>query len=135
MIRAIVCAASIFLAAGTSATAAECPVEGVEAIENALKSADTCAAAVKVFKACGYGSTVDVQFGGIVIEKCEAAFLPGLRGSQRASYARGQKACGRKYAGRSGTMYRSATAFCFAELAGNYARRFGKERAPAGARK
>jgi hypothetical protein len=104
------------------ACAADCPVEGAEAIEAELKKAPGCDAAMTIFSSCGYGSTIDVQFGGIVIETCEAAFLPGLSPSRRKLYERGQKACERKYARESGSMYRSATSFCLAELAQKFAK-------------
>jgi hypothetical protein len=113
------------------AWAADCPVEGVEAIEVALKKAPTCDAAMTIFGACGYGSSIDVQFGGIVIETCEAAFLPILSASRRKAYQRAQSACERKYARQSGSMYRSATSFCLAELA----QKFAKTRKAAGNRK
>jgi hypothetical protein len=113
------------------ARGADCPVEGVEAIEAELKKAPSCDAAMTIFSACGFGSTIDVQFGGIVIETCEAAFLPGLSPSRRKVYERAQNACERKYARESGSMYRSAMTFCLAELA----QKFAKSQKAAGPRK
>ena len=110
------------LTALAPAYAADCPVDGVEAIEAELKKAPSCDAAMTIFSSCGFGSTIDVQFGGIVIETCEAAFLPGLPPSRRKAYERAQNACERKYMHESGSMYRSAMSFCLAELAQKFAK-------------
>jgi hypothetical protein len=124
-----------FLLGAAPVRAADCPVEGVAAVETALKSAPTCDAAMTIFSSCGFGSTIDVGLGGIVIEKCEAEFLPTLAASRRKTYARAQNACGRKYARETGSLYRSATSFCLAELAQKYAHRGAThKRPPAGGR-
>ena len=125
------CAALIVV---SPARAADCPVEGAVAVRAALDKAPTCDAAMTIFGSCGFGSMIDVTLGGIVIEKCEADFLPRLAASRRKAYGREQKACERKYARETGSLYRSEEAFCYAELARKYARRFGSEKA-AGRRK
>jgi hypothetical protein len=60
----------------------------------------------------------------VVIRKCEGDFVTKLSTSQRQSYERQQKRCSRKCQNASGTMYRSFEAFCGANLAKDYARRF-----------
>ena len=105
--------------------AADCPVpRSGDEIAQALEKAPSCDAARKLFEACGYGSSIDVQFGATVTEKCEGDFLPKLNASQRKAYDREQDACTRKYANKEGTMYRSFEAFCHAKLAAGYARKF-----------
>ena len=44
-------------------------------------------------------------------------------------------ACDRKYRNESGTMYRSATAFCRAEVAQRYSQKALKQASPSKARK
>ena len=105
--------------------AADCPVpRSGDTISEMLEKAPTCADALKMFEACGYGSSIDVQFGATVTEKCEGDFLPKLSASQRKVYDREKDACTRKYAKQEGTMYRSFEAFCRAKLAAGYARKF-----------
>ncbi|WP_024512939.1 hypothetical protein [Bradyrhizobium sp. ARR65] len=99
----------------------------------ALNEAPNCDRAMKVFEACEYGASGDVQFGAIVQKKCEADFLTRLRAPQKLGYQRGLRACERKYQNESGTMYLSFAAFCRAELAQRYSHQALKA-ASAGAR-
>ena len=104
--------------------AADCPVErSGDAISGAIEKAPSCDAGLKVFEACAYVASIDVQFGATVTEKCEAAFLSKLNPAQRKTYDREQEACTRKYIKQDGSMYRSFEAFCHAKLARAYARR------------
>jgi hypothetical protein len=118
-------AGMIFLAVPLSA--ADCPVErSGEAISEALEKAPSCDAALKLFEACAYGASIDVQFGATVTEKCEATFLPKLSTTRRKTYDREQEACTRKYVKQNGSMYRSFEAFCHAKLARAYAQRLAR---------
>jgi hypothetical protein len=108
------------------AATAECPtLDGQEKIE-LLERAPTCAKAMALFAACEYGAGGDVRLGTIVTRTCERDFLAKLSGSQRRAYDLRQNRCTHKYADKSGTMYRSFEAFCSAELAQSYARRFSR---------
>lgn len=113
---------ALSIAWSASARAGECPVEsgGLEAIEAALRKAPSCDQALQVFKACAYGSSADVRLGQAVRDKCEAGFLRGLEGATKAAYEKEQRLCARKYAKKSGTMYRSFEAFCGAKAAQHY---------------
>ena len=82
-----------------------------------LQKAPSCNRAMKIFEACEYGASGDVQFGEVVEKKCEADFLSGLGASQKKLYAGQLKRCDHKYDNESGTMYRSFTAFCRAIVA------------------
>jgi hypothetical protein len=108
----------------------ECPVAGgpfdLEKVEAALRGAPTCGESSKVFGLCGMGGGSDVAMGGIVTERCEAEFLSKLDQRQRRAYRRQQDRCSTKYKNESGSMYRSAAAYCAAELAARYAQKFGK---------
>ncbi len=117
--------ALLFLASPLAA--ADCPVErSGDAISEAIDKAPSCDAALKVFEACAYVASIDVQFGATVREKCEAAFLPKLSAAQRKTYDREQDACERKYIKQEGSMYRSFEAFCHAKLARTYAQRLAR---------
>ena len=113
----------LFLGPARAATM-ECPAKSTQMddIIASLKAAKGCDAAMKVFEACEYGASGDVQFGEVVEKKCEADFLDKARASKKRAYKRELGVCDRKYRNRSGTMYISFTAFCRAEVAQRYAR-------------
>jgi hypothetical protein len=123
--RAVV-ALSAFLLMASPALAEDCPVSGFENIEKLLTGAPSCDRAMALFEACSFGSSGDVGLGQIVTKKCESIFLNKLSKSARRSYDRKVGACWDKYAKESGTMYRSMSAFCAAEVAQGYAARARK---------
>ena len=100
----------------------ECPAKSTQMddIIASLKTAKGCDAAMKVFEACEYGASGDVQFGEVVEKKCEADFLDKASASKKQAYKRELGVCDRKYRNQSGTMYISFTAFCRAEVAQRY---------------
>jgi hypothetical protein len=81
---------------------------------------------MEIFKDCAYTTSGDIQLGAAVEKKCEGDFLSRLEASQSRSYQREMGVCDRKYRNEDGTMYRSFTAFCRAEVAQRYARRARK---------
>ena len=127
MMRLRSCLAGLALVLfGSMAHAAEeCPAKSnsMDDIIAVLNAAPSCDRAMKLFEACEYGASGDVQFGEVVEKKCEADFIGHLKPPQKLSYQRELRACDRKYRNRSGTMYISFTAFCRAEVAQRYARR------------
>lgn len=112
--------------ASAPASARECPFNGAEAIMDAIKAAPTCAAAAAIYGQCSWGSSMDVQFGQPVIEKCEAEFAGRLSKKDNRAYDRAQKRCTAKYAHREGTLYLSFAMSCAVNVAKDYAKRFGK---------
>ena len=108
----------------------DCPIQGfdLDKIEEAARNAPTCDRSLELFRLCGSGATSDVQLGAAVTERCEGDFLARLSKAQRTEYRRAQARCARKYARESGTMYRSFEAYCGAEVARSFARRFAKPR-------
>jgi hypothetical protein len=108
-----------------SALAEDCLAKStrMEDIIEAIKTSSGCDAAMKLFEACEYGASGDVQFGSAVEEKCQADFFDRLNTAQNKTYQLKLLACDRKYRSKSGTMYVSFTAFCRAEVAQNYARK------------
>jgi hypothetical protein len=131
---ALVVAAMAIVGAGAAPRPAEpeaCPIEDFteDAREKLLQDAPSCDRALDLFRACSLGASGDVALGAVVVEKCEAGFLNRLTREQRRTYDREQKRCQNKYRREAGTMYRSFEAFCGAELARNYARRYATPRA------
>jgi len=106
----------------------KCPAKSTlfDDIIASLNEAKGCDAAMKVFGACEYTASSDLQFGEVVEKKCEADFLDKANASKKQAYQRELGACDRKYRNESGTMYRSFTAFCRAEIARRYSRQARK---------
>jgi hypothetical protein len=123
--------------AAAPARAEDCPAKssGMDDIVAAVNDAPSCDRAMKVAEACAYGASADVQFGAAVEKKCEGDFLGNLKAPRKRAYAREMGACERKYRNESGTMYRSATAFCRAEVAQRYSQKALKQASPSKARK
>ena len=92
-------------------------------IVDAINASSGCERAMKVFKDCEFGTSGDVQLGAAVEKKCEADFLGRLKAPQKQAYKGELGVCDRKYRNESGTMYRSFTAFCRAEVARRYSQR------------
>jgi hypothetical protein len=105
-----------------SARAEDCPAKSTQMddIIVVLNEAPSCDRAMKVFEACEYGTSGDVQFGAVVEKKCERDFLTRLKDPQRRTYQREMRVCDRKYRNESGTMYLSFTAFCRAIVTQRY---------------
>jgi hypothetical protein len=104
------------------AWAEDCPAKstGMDDIIVALNKARSCDRAMKVFEACEFGTSGDIRFGAIVEKKCEGDFFARLRPPQRHVYQREMRVCDRKYRDQPGTMYRSFTAYCRANVARRY---------------
>lgn len=115
-----------------SAWAEDCPAKSrmMDDIIVALNRAPSCARAMKIFEACEYGTSGDIRFGAVVEKKCERDFLARLEEPRKFLYRREMRVCDRKYRNEEGTMYRSFTAFCRAEVAQRYARQALKAAGP-----
>jgi len=115
-------ALAVVLSLTGQALAEDCPAKssGMDDIIEALNEARSCDAAMKIFEACEFGTGADLRFGEIVQKKCESDFLGRLTAPHKAAYQREMGVCDRKYRNESGTMYRSFTAFCRAEVAQRY---------------
>jgi hypothetical protein len=108
--------------------AADCPAKSIQMddIVAAIVAAPTCDAAMKVFEACEFGASGDVQLGAAVESKCERDFLSRLKAPQKQAYQREMAVCDRKYRNQSGTMSLSFTAFCRADVAQRHAQKTRK---------
>ena len=122
--------AVLFMLATAQAATEECPAKSTQMddIIAVLEKAPNCNRAMKIFEACEYGASGDVQFGAVVEKKCEADFLSGLKGAPKRAYQHEMQVCNRKYRNESGTMYISFTAFCRAEVAQRYSQKALKGR-------
>jgi hypothetical protein len=118
-----------FLLLSTSALAApmECPTSDREAVIELIDHSATCQRSLQVFKACASGAGGDIRLGEAVVKRCEQEFLGKLNSARQLIYERKQKECARKFEKQSGTMYRSFEAFCSANVADAYSRRFHKK--------
>jgi hypothetical protein len=108
-----------------SARAAVCMSKSMtqDEIIDTIKAQSGCEAAMKVFRDCEFGASGDVPLGAAVEKTCEADFLSGLKASQKKAYASELSRCDVKYRNESGTMYRSFTAFCGAEVSQRYSQK------------
>jgi hypothetical protein len=108
--------------------AADCPAKSTEMddIVVAIVAAPSCDAAMKVFEACEFGASGDVQLGAAVERKCQGDFLSRLKPPQKQAYQREMAVCDRKYRSQSGTMSLSFTAFCRAKVAQRHAQKTRK---------
>ena len=95
----------------------------LEEIVDTINALPGCERAMKLFQDCQLGTSGDVRLGAAVEKKCEGGFLGRLKTPERRAYQREMGVCDRKYQNESGTMYRSFTAFCRAEVAQRYSRR------------
>ena len=131
MVKRFVTALAFVLSTAVAAAGApkkaepkECESFDPGRVIEAVKAAPSCDAAINAFQTCASGASSDVAVGGAVEEKCEGFFLRRLSAQQKKIYDREQRRCSRKYQHEQGSMYRSFTAHCGAEVAQKYARRF-----------
>jgi hypothetical protein len=94
-----------------------------EEIVDVINASPGCERAMKLFQDCEFSTSGDIALGAAVEKKCERNFLARLKAPQKRAYQREMGVCERKYLNESGTMYRSFTAFCRAEVAQRYSQR------------
>jgi hypothetical protein len=93
-------------------------------VEDALKAAPSCKAAVDLFWACGTGGSRDAVRLQMVSEKCEADYARAK--PLRLAAEREVKTCWRtafRDFGPEGSMYRSWAAYCAASVHDRYSGR------------
>ncbi len=120
--------ALVLVLGAAPAIAEDCPAKSTQMddIIDAINAAPGCDRAMKIFEACEFGASGDVQFGAAVEKKCEGDFLGRLTAPKKQAYRHEMRVCDRKYRNESGTMYLSFTAFCRAEVAQRYAHKMQK---------
>ena len=120
--------ALVLVLGAAPAIAEDCPAKSTQMddIIDAINAAPGCDRAMKIFEACEFGASGDVQFGAAVEKKCEGDFLGRLTAPKKQAYRHEMRVCDRKYRNESGTIYLSFTAFCRAEVAQRYSQRARK---------
>jgi hypothetical protein len=106
----------------------------LDEIVETINATRGCERAMKLFQDCEFGTSGDIHLGAAVEKKCEGDFLSRLKAPQKQAYQREMGVCDRKYRNESGTMYRSFTAFCRAEVAQRYSQRALKAAGPSKSR-
>lgn len=109
--------------AAPKAAKQECPTLDKDEIEKLLKEAPSCDQSMKMFEVCSFGTSNDTDLGEIVSEKCEGDFVAKLSKAERKTYDGRRDQCQKKYANKSGSMYRSFSAFCAAKVSQDYSRK------------
>jgi hypothetical protein len=129
MRRLALCLGIVLAAAFCAPTMAEEPCSAkslsYDDVIAAISGAPDCARADNIMNACRFNASGDVGLAQAVEDKCEPTFLAGLSRTQRRRYAAKGASCLSKYAGEEGTMYVSFAATCKAEVAVDYARKYG----------
>ncbi len=105
-----------------SAFASECPVQGFDAdkIQTAIESANSCYSASDIAQSCAFGSAIDVQFAGAAVTICEKE-IKSITSAEKAVLDGLKSKCESKYENESGTMYRSAAAYCILNVSEGFA--------------
>ncbi|WP_424361144.1 hypothetical protein [Methylocystis parvus] len=120
-------AALIFLLSlAASPALADCDFD-LAAEEAKVAAAKDCGEAYKIYEACIWGSTADVQRGAMVQELCEKGFVSKHSGALKKNYERRIGVCERKYQKQEGTMYRSMEAVCAAGSAHDFWKKYGSK--------
>jgi hypothetical protein len=127
-VRIILAGSTILLATLPVAAAEDCQSLQNEERQAVIRKAPTCDKAMVAFGDCAFGASGDTGLGQIVTEKCQGDFLEKLRSGQKHGYERGIKRCNDKYARKDGTMYVAMAAYCRAQLAQTYSRKYGKSK-------
>jgi hypothetical protein len=127
-VRIILAASTILLAVLSAAAAEDCQQLGFEAREALLRKAPTCDKAMELFSNCNGGGSGDINLGQIATEKCQSDFLTKLSAKQRRTYQAGVKSCNDQIKEDEGTLSRAIGAGCRANLAQNFAHKYGKQR-------
>jgi hypothetical protein len=109
--------------AAVPASAGDCPEQGPEGRQNAIAQAPSCMEAVRIFKLCAIGATLDGVLALRVQEKCEKRVLSTLPATRRKDYEAGIQACNAQYFRKKGSIYRSRTVFCHVDVIEKYAGR------------
>jgi hypothetical protein len=114
--------AIVFGMAVTGGALAEdkCPKGKAPIFADDLKAVSDCIAAHKLHVTCAWGSSGDAGLSQVVVDKCEAGFLPKLNKAQKRIYDARGKTCETKYARVTGSIGTFQTAMCLEGLAATH---------------
>ena len=101
-----------FSAASYAGTCEASDPSDLDAIIKVIESKKTCYQAADVARSCAFGSTADVHMVAAATTVCAEAYEKTITQADMDIMKILFNKCNDKYADRSGTMYRSATAHC-----------------------
>jgi hypothetical protein len=107
----------------SSAGAERCPVTGGDARRAIIARAPSCQNAVRLFKRCATGASLDGLLALSVMKVCERSSLARMPAKERAAYEAAIDGCNRPYVLKPGTRYRSVAAHCRVDVMAQYDRR------------
>lgn len=115
----------VFLGAACIGARAQQPCEffsdqARQRLTQALEAAPLCKAAAAQFDKCRWGSSVDAEFGSIVVDKCEKELLPQLSTDGKANYQHEMRLCSYEFEHQRGTIYISEDARCKVHVAADF---------------
>jgi uncharacterized protein YecT (DUF1311 family) len=102
----------------------ECTYFGEKAsndLMSALEKSPSCSAAADKLHRCEWGSSADARFAGVVISKCEKAFLASLPPPAKERYTEEMQLCAYRESRAEGTIHISEAAMCEVDVAADYA--------------
>lgn len=105
----------VTLTFSTAAYASTCKASNpsdLDAIIKTIESKKTCYAAADVARSCAFGSTADVHMVAAAATICGEVYEKTITQADRDIMNILFNKCNDKYADKSGTLYRSATAHC-----------------------
>jgi hypothetical protein len=108
---------------GSSAGAQRCPVSNGNEKVALVARATSCQDAVRLFKRCAIGATLDGRLALSVTRVCEKTSLARMPAKERAAYEAAIDGCNAPYALKRGTIYRSVAAHCRVDVMAQYAGR------------
>lgn len=116
----------VVVVASGGAAAAQQPCEffsdqARQHLTQALNAAPSCKEAAAQFDKCRWGSSVDAEFGSIVIDKCEKGLLPQLSAAGKENYRHERYLCSYEYAKQQGTISISEDWQCQVDVAADFA--------------
>jgi len=83
-----------------------------EHFTQALQAAPSCKEAAALFDKCRWGSSADINFGSIVMDKCNKELLPQLSDAGKANYQHELSLCSYEFAKQQGTIFISEEMSC-----------------------
>ena len=105
--------------------------EASDSLAKALEKTPSCSVAADYLEKCQWGSSADVRFAPIVIDKCEKTFLQRLSSKGKARYKEEMFLCAYEYAKQEGTLAISEREMCGVYVAARFASNPGIANKPA----
>jgi hypothetical protein len=116
----------------------KCPVDAaqieksggsyVEAVNAAVRNAQSCYRAYRTLEACQLGSAADNPLSDLVMSKCEALFMDKIGAGKKKAYKKVLERCNKIAEKHVGTMYQSFAAVCQAGVSRDFARKYSGRR-------